>query len=246
METLGTAVLLHTPTNSSESPHHYRRPSPQAMAHSQPPHPVGRQSNVSTADSGVGLLTNVNANAAHEETRSEKKQLYGDLRSYIDLKRRHWLLARDIELARPFQQRFLAFEADLMQEIHEIERQREIRHQDRAKEMGGATGIIKVSWGLYKLKLKLFSKWRRHRLHGAWKRSRLNAEKKKLSEEYVRAQIGRRMQVMREVIWFANEEGVEDGDDGAYVRDGILNYIMTGYDSIFPIFRNLEVDMTRT
>ncbi|KKY34784.1 hypothetical protein UCDDA912_g05241 [Diaporthe ampelina] len=216
------------------------------MAQSQPPHTVGRQSNVSTADSGVGLPTEIDMTAAREESWPEKKHLYGDLWSYIDRKRRHWLLTRDIELARPLQLRFLAFEADVMQEIHEIERQLDIRHRERAREMGGATGIVKMSWKLYMLKVMLSSRWRRHRLRGTWKRSRLGAKRKELSEDYVRAQIGRRTQVMAEVIWFANAEGVEDSDDGAYVRDGILNYIMTGYDSIFPISRDLEVDMART
>ncbi|KAG6358502.1 hypothetical protein INS49_014386 [Diaporthe citri] len=216
------------------------------MAQHQPQHPVGRQSNVSTADSAVALPTQKDQSPAREQHASEKKPLYHDLRDLISRRRRHWLLTRDIELARPLQQQFLAFEAGVMGEMHEMEHEREVKHQLRASEMQGATGLSKLSWQLYKLKMKICGKWMRHRLHGSWKHSRLNAKRKELSEEYVRAQISKRLEVVREVIWYANEEAVEDGDDGAYVRDGILNYIVTGYDSMFPISRDLVVDMTQT
>lgn len=216
------------------------------MAQHQPQCPVGRQSNVSTADSGVGLFThNKEQSPAREERRSEKKPLYNDLRSYITQKRHHWLATRDVELAYPLQQRFLAYKADVMEDIHEMEHERAVKHQQRAREMGTATGIAKLSWKLYKLKTKLCGKWRRHRLHSSWKHGRLSAKRRDLSAEYVRAQIGKRLEIVKEVLWFANEEAVEDCDDGAYVRDGILNYIVTGYDSMFPIARHLEVDITR-
>lgn len=132
-----------------------------------------------------------------------------------------------------------------MQEMHDIEHERETKHQQRAREMQAATGIARLSWKLYKLKIKICGKWMRQRLHRSWKHSRLNAKKKDLIEEYVRVQISKRLEVVKEIIWYANEEAVEDGDDGAYVRDGILNYIVTGYDSMFPISRDLEVDMGR-
>lgn len=240
------AVLIHALPNKSNNIHHRQNSSSQAMAQDQPQHPVGRQSNVSTADSAVGLLLQEDQGPGPQEHAREKTPLYHDLRDLITRRRRHWLLTRDIELARPLQQQFLAFEAAVMEDMHEIEHEREVKHQQRAREMRGATGLSKLSWGLYKLKIKICGKWARHRLHGSWKHGRLNARRKQLSEEYVRAQISRRLEVVREVIWYANEEAIEDGDDGAYVRDGILNYIVTGYDSMFPISRELEVDTNRT
>lgn len=215
------------------------------MEQNQSQHPVGRQSNVSTSDSAVGLLTHKDQSPARGAPKSEKKPLYDDLRSYITQKRHHWIATRDLELARPLQQRFLAFDAELMAEIHDMEHDREVKQQQRARGMQGSRGIARMSWKLYKLKMKLCGKWMRLRLHGGRKHSRLNAKKKELSEEYVRVQTSKRLEVIREVLWFANEEAVEDGDDGAYVRDGILNYIVTGYESMFPIARDLEVDMSR-
>lgn len=246
MESASMAIaLMHAFPNKSNNSHHRQGSSPQAMAQQHPQHPVGRQSIVSTADSAVALPTQEDQASARDQHTCEKKPLYEDLRDLISRRRRHWLLTRDIELARPLQQQFLAFEAGVMEDMHEIEHEREIKNQARAREMQGATGMAKLSWGLYKIKMKVCGKWMRHRLHGSWKHGRLYAKRKELSEEYVRAQISRRLDVVREVIWYANEEAVEDGDDGAYVRDGILNYIVTGYDSMFPISRDLEVDMGR-
>lgn len=201
---------------------------------------------MSTADSAVGLLPQEDQIPEREEHAREKKALYNDLWDLITRRRRHWLLTRDIELARPLQQQFLAFEASVMEDMHEIEHERDIKHHERAREMQGATGLSRLSWKLCNLKMKICGRWRRYRLHGSWKHGRLNARRKQLSEEYVRAQISRRLEVVREVIWYANEEAVADGDDGGYVRDGMLNYIVTGYDSMFPISRELEVDMNRT
>lgn len=225
--------------------HPRQSPSSPAMEQNQPQHPVGRQSNVSTTDSAVGLLTNKDQISARDEHKSGNEPLYDDLRSYITQKRHHWIATRDLELAHPLQQRFLAFSAEVMADIHDMEHEREVQHQERAREMQGSRGIARMSWKLYKLKMKLCSKWMQHRLHGRWKHGRLSAKKKELSEEYVRIQTGKRLDLIREVLWFANEEAVEDGDDGAYVRDGILNYIVTGYDSMFPIARDLEVDTSR-
>lgn len=225
--------------------HPYQRLSSPAMEPNQPQHPVGRQSNVSTTDSAVGLLTRKDQSPARGGHKSEKKPLYDDLRSYITQKRHHWITTRDVELAHPLQQRFLAFEAEVMAEIHDMEHEREMKHQQRAREMQGSRGIARMSWKLYKLKMKLCGSWMRLRLHGSWKHSRLSAKKKELSDEYVRVQTSKRLEFIREVLWFANEEAVEDGDDGAYVRDSILNYIVTGYDSMFPIARDLEIDMSR-
>lgn len=240
MKAIGTtAILMHDFPHNPINTHH------QAMAQ-QPQYSVGRQSNVSTADSAVGLFTHYNGQSpARIEHRSEKKPLYDDLRSYITRKRHHWLATRDVELAYPLQQRFFAYEAEVMQDIHEIEHQRETKHQQRAREMEATVGIAKLSWKLYKIKMKLCGRWRKHRLHSTWKHGRLSAKKKDLSAEFVRLQISKRLEVVREVLWYANEESVEDCDDGAYVRDGILNYIVTGYDSMFPIARNLEVDFNR-
>lgn len=199
-------------------------------------YPIGRERNVSTTDSGVSV----------REGHREKDPLYGDLKYYLTQKRHHWLFTRDVELARPLQERFLAFEAEITQEIHEIERAKERTYRQQAREMDGAAGLTKMSWKLYQLKRRLCSKWTHYQLHGRWKRRHLNAKKKELSEEYVRDQTGSRMNMLKEVIYFANEEGVEAGDDGGYVRNGILNYVVTGYDSIFPILRDLEIDTGRT
>lgn len=243
--TCTTNVFMHAFHIYPINTHPRQSLSSPAMEKNQQQQPVGRQSNVSTTDSAVGLLTHKDQSPARVERKSVKESLYDDLRSYITQKRHHWIANRDLELAHPLQQRFLAFEAELMTEIHDLERERELKHQQRAREMQGSKGIARMSWKLYKLKMKLCGKWMRHRLHGTWKHSRLSAKKKELSEEYVRIQTGKRLEVIREVLWFANEEAVEDGDDGAYVRDGILNYIVTGYDSMFPIARDLEVDMSR-
>jgi hypothetical protein len=189
---------------------------------------------VSTADSRVGI---------REEYQCGKEPLYADLRDYLTEKQRHWLFTRDIELARPLQQKYLTYEAEILARIHETEREKEITYREQARDMHGATGLAKMSWNLYQLKLELCSKWSRHRLHCRWKHRHLSAKRKELSGEYVRAQTQRRMNILREILYFANEEVVEDRDDGGYVRDGMLNYIVTGYDSIFPISRELDVDM---
>lgn len=250
MKAIGTtAILLHDFPNNPSNNHHQAmaQHQHQAMAQHQLQDPFGRQSNVSTANSAVGLFTHTkDQSPARREHQSEKKPLYDDLRSYITRKRHHWLATRDVELAYPLQQRFFTYEAEVMQDIHEIEHEREIKHRQRAREMNGAAGIAKLSWKLYKLKMKVCGRWRKHRLHGIWKHGRLNAKKKELSAEFVRLQTSKRLEVIREVLWYANEESVEDCDDGAYVRDGILNYIVTGYDSMFPIARNLEVDFNRS
>lgn len=111
--------------------------------------------------------------------------------------------------------------------------------------MEGATGVAKFSWKLYKLKTKICGGLRRHWLHGGWKHDRLSAKRRELSGEYVRVQTGRRMDVIREVIWAANEEAVDGADDGAYVRENMLNWITTGYDSLFPLSRDLDVNINR-
>lgn len=206
------------------------------MADFSSQYPIGRDRNVSTTDSGVSM----------REGLIEKEPLYGDLKYYLNQKRHHWLFTRDVELAQPFQQRLLAFEAGIIEEIHEIERAKDMTYREQAREMDGAAGLAKMSWKLYQLKVRLCSKWTHYQLHRRWKPHRLNAKKKDLSEEYVRAQIGSRMNMLKEVIYFANEEGVADGDDGGYVRNGLLNYIVTGYDSIFPVLRDLKVDKSRT
>lgn len=206
------------------------------MAHLPSQYPVTRERNVSTADSGVGI---------REEDRCEKELLYGDLRYYLTQKQHHWLLTRDIELARPLQEKYLIYEGEIMAEIHDTEHEKEITYQERAREIQRATGLVKMSWKLYKLKLKLCSKWSHYQLHSWWKHRRLNAKRKELSEEYVRRQTQRRMNILKEIFYFANEEAVEERDDGGYMRDGMLNYIVTGYDSIFPIRRYLEVDTSR-
>lgn len=193
-------------------------------------YPIGRERNVSTTDSGVS---------------DKEPLLYGDLKYFLTQKRHHWLFTRDVELARPLQQRYLAFEAELTTEIHETKRAKEIKYLQQAREMDGAAGLTRISWKLYQLKVRLRSKVMHYQLHGWWKRRQLNAKRKQLSEEYVHVQTGSRMNMLKEVIYFANEEGIDAGDDGGYVRNGLLNYVVTGYESIFPILRELQVDPSR-
>lgn len=224
----------HPSAGSQTSPRHH-------------PPPVGRYSDFSTADSGRGLLTHHGRNQERDERNSEKKTpLYEDLHDYIARQRKAWIVTRDAELAYPLQKRYGLFQAEVMADIYDIQLQREVKYLKRAREMEGATGIARMSWRLYQLKTKLGDKCMKHWLHNGWKHSRLNAQTRKLKGEYVKAQISKRLEVVREILWFANEEAIEDGDDGGYVRDNILNYIVTGYDSMFPISRDLEVDLTRT
>lgn len=215
------------------------------MAPHKHQHAAARHSNVSTADSAVELPTYTDAIEAGSDHGLKKSPLYTGLQSFIDQKRRHWVITRDVELARPLQQRYLAHEAEVMADIHEIDQEREIRYQRQAQEMEGATGMARFSWKLYKLKTKICGGLRRQWLHGGWKHDRLSAKRRELSEEYVRAQTGRRMDVIREVIWAASEEAVDGADDGAYLKDNMLNWITTGYDSIFPLSRDLDVNIYR-
>lgn len=240
------ALVIQSSPKNHDITHHNQSPSPaQAMAPHQHQHDAARHSDVSTADSAVDLPSYSDAMEMSSGRGSDKHPLYANLRSLIDQKRRHWVITRDVELARPLQQRYLAHEAEVMADIHEIEQEREVRHQRREQEMQGARGTARLSWKLYKIKTTLCGGLRRRWLHGGWKHDRLSAKRGELSEEYVRVQTGRRMDVIREVIWAASEEAVDGADDGAYVRDNMLNWITTGYDSMFPLSRDLDVNINR-
>ncbi|KAJ0116592.1 hypothetical protein J7T55_009742 [Diaporthe amygdali] len=173
--------------------------------------------------------------------RNEDGELYADLRSYITRQRHAWSVTRDIEIAQPLQQRYMGFEAGLMEEIRQAERDNENKRRERAEEMEGATGLIKWSWRLYELRMRLCERWQRRRLRGNWWRNQLNAMKKELNGEYVRLQNGHRADMMKDMISFAGEETVEDADDGAYVWNGLLNYIVYGYETMFPISHTARV-----
>lgn len=130
-----------------------------------------------------------------------------------------------------------------MEEIHEAHLERQRRRQERSKEMAGASGLARISYKLYELRLSLCERWRRLRLHGSEKDRYLNALKKELSEEFVRLQVLSRGTIVKDLIAFASDQILENNDDGAYARDGMLNYIATGYDSLFPIARHLNLGM---
>ncbi|KAI3400385.1 hypothetical protein diail_3402 [Diaporthe ilicicola] len=213
-------------------PHNPQRAVPEGSNRSPlSPRPVHSARNYSNSERGSGP--------------QQSRLSYADLRSYISQKRHHWLVTRDVELAYPLQQKYLAFEADVMGEIHEAECEEERNRQERKQTMSGSTGLVKFSWRLYELREKLCRNWRRQRLHGSWKSRHLNAMKKQLSDEYVKVQIVSRGKMTRDLISVANEQTVECVDDGAYEREGMLSYIVTGYDSIFPITRELEVEPSR-
>lgn len=226
----------HIPTILDYVPKNFkltgRRPSKSspAMDYAPSQEPRGRADTTSTADSVVEV---------QEERPPKKEALYGDIQTYLTEQQKYWLLARDVELARPLQAKYGAYEADIMVEIRKIEDERVREFNRRWREMRGATGATRISWKLYKFRVKLCTRWNHYQLHCRWKRGQLKAKKKELVEEYVRAQVAGRMSLLRDIIRYADEQAVDDRDDGGYVRDGTLNYIMTGYDSLFPISREL-------
>jgi hypothetical protein len=208
-----------------------------AIDHPQPQHPhTGKVRNALRADSGIGM-------SIREEKMFQKEYLYSDLRKYLAQKQHHWLLTRNVELAHPLQQRYLAFEGDIMAKIHNTERKNQFTYRQQDLDMRDARGVAQASWKLYQLKRKLGSRWSHYHLHSWWKHQCLHAKRVELSKEYVRAKKACRIGILREIIDFADEEAVEGMDDGGYMRDGMINYIVTGYNSMFPIRRHLEFNM---
>ncbi|POS78341.1 hypothetical protein DHEL01_v203271 [Diaporthe helianthi] len=203
------------------------------MAHlSTSQQPKDRGHNLSTADSGANIL---------EDNQSNNDTRYGDFQEYLSQQQKSWLLTRDVELARPLQTKYIAYEADVMAEMRKTDSERERTYNRQWWEMRGTTGLTKMSWKLYRLRARLCSRWDHYQLHCRWKHGRLAAKRKELVDEWVRAQTARRRTLLGEVIFFAGEQAVDNWDDGGFVRDCMLNYIVTGYDSLFPISRELEL-----
>lgn len=231
-DSFDTQTLPHNLPNRSKITGHRSNTSSHAMTHIPPQETTGMARVSSTADSGVRIQH------GHQ---SKHEALWGDLQKYIAQHQKHWLLARDVELARPLQTQYSAYEAEIMGEIRNTEDERVRTYNQRWRDMRGATGPTKLSWKLYKLKAKACAKWNHYQLHYGWKHAQLEAKKQALVEEYVRAQIRRRETLLREITSSADGLGMDDGDDGGYLRDGMLNYILMGYDGRFPISRTLDL-----
>ncbi|KAL1847803.1 hypothetical protein Daus18300_013845 [Diaporthe australafricana] len=178
-----------------------------------------------TTNQQLGVSTPTHSDPKQEDDLHQSGPPYAELRKYISQQRHHWLITRDFELTWPLQRRYLAFEANVMEEMHEADREKERRRQQREQEMASASGLAKLSYELYELRMGMCERWRRQRLHGSEKTRCLNAMKKRLSEDYVRMQALSRGTLVKDLISFANDQIVEDTDDGGYARDGMLNYI---------------------
>lgn len=230
-DSFDTQTLPHNLPNRSKITGHRSNTTSHAMTHIPSQETTGMARLSSTADSGVRMQH------GHQ---SKAEALWSDLQKYIAQQQRHWLLARDVELARPLQTQYSAYEAEIMGEIRNNEDQRVRTYNQRWREMRGATGATKLSWKMYKLKANACAKWNHYQLHYGWKHAQLEAKRRELVEEYFRAQIRRRETLLREITSPAGG-GALGVDDGDYLRDRLLNYILMGYDGLFPISRTLDL-----
>ncbi|KAG8158299.1 hypothetical protein KVR01_012060 [Diaporthe batatas] len=186
----------------------------------------------STCDSSVGM---------QNEHQPKREPLYSNFKKHLNQQEKHWLLTRDIELVRPLQIRYSAYEADIMTEIRRTEDEQMRTYNRRWREMRGVRGPAKVAWELYKLKVRLCSGWNHYQLHGRWKHAQLKAKRKELAGSYVRAQMSRRVVLLAELVSFADAQALDDRDEECHVNDVMLSHVLARPDDLFRISRDLDL-----